>query len=160
MAKPITVHSKRLDAALAILRVVVGFTFLAHGAQKLFVFGLDGTAGAFGQMGIPYSEFVGPFIGFLEFFGGLALVFGLFTRLASVGLAANMIGAITLVHLRNGFFLPNGYEFALTLLAASIALVLAGAGAWSLDAWLASRRWRSLRAYARVPIRTGPPHTA
>lgn len=160
MAMRITVYTPRVDAALAILRMVVGVIFLAHGAQKLFVFGLDGTAGAFGQMGIPYSEFVAPFIGFLEFFGGLVLVFGLFTRLASVGLAANMIGAITFVHYRNGFFLPNGYEFALTLLAASAALALAGAGAWSLDAWLASRRWRALGEYTRVPPHTGRPHTA
>lgn len=133
-----------IDAALALLRLVVGTVFIAHGAQKLFQYGLAGVAGSFGQMGIPMAEIAGPAAAFVEFFGGVALVLGLLTRLAGVGLAITMLGAIFFAHLAQGFFAQNGgYEFPLTLAAATAALALAGAGRWSLDALIAQRRGRS-----------------
>jgi putative oxidoreductase len=129
----------RINSALAILRVIVGATFLMHGAQKVFVYGLAGVTGSFAQMGIPLPGITGPLVAFLELFGGLALMLGLFTRLTSLGLAINMLGAMTMVHLANGFFLPNGYEFTLVLLGASATLALTGAGAYSLDAMIPRR---------------------
>lgn len=138
--------TKRFDAALAILRVALGATFIAHGAQKLFVFGLAGVTGAFGQMGAPLPAFTGPATAFVELFGGLAIVFGLLTRLAGLGLAVVMVGAIGLVHLKAGFFAPQGVEFPLSLLAASTALALTGAGRWSLDALIGQRRDAQLAA--------------
>lgn len=132
--------ANQLNVALTVLRAVVGAIFVAHGAQKLFVFGLPGVAGAFGQMGIPAAGLVGPLVAFVEFFGGLALIAGLLTRLAAAGLAATMVGAILFVHIGAGLFLPNGSEFALSLLGALTFLALAGAGGFSLDAIIGGRR--------------------
>ncbi len=133
--------SDRLDAGLAVLRLVVGVIFVVHGAQKLFVFGLPGVVGGFAKMGLPLPAVTGPAVALVEFLAGLALVFGLLTRLAALGLAIDMLGAIALVHFRAGFFAPRGFEFPLALLSATAALVLTGAGRLSLDNLLARRRW-------------------
>ena len=124
----------RAQIGLTLLRVVVGGVFLAHGAQKLFVFGLGGVAGAFEGMGVPLPGLMGPAVAFAEFFGGAALVLGLFTRSAAAVLATVMLGAIVWVHLPGGFFAPDGVEFVLTLFAAAVALALSGAGSLSVDA--------------------------
>jgi Predicted membrane protein len=125
---------------LAIVRIVTGIVFAAHGGQKLFVYGFAGVSGAFAQMGVPMPGVMGPFVALLEFFGGLALIVGLLSRLAALGLAFDMIGAILLVHLKGGFFLPAGFEYALTLLATSLAVAIGGPGALSVDAAIAGRR--------------------
>ena len=132
--------SRQIDSGLALLRIVTGVTFAAHGAQKLFVYGFDGIAGGFAQMGVPFPGIMGPLVGFVELFGGLALIAGLLTRLAGVGLTAVMLGAMAFVHLPAGFFLPNGYEFVLLLAASATTLAIVGAGRYSLDAQLARRR--------------------
>jgi putative oxidoreductase len=129
---------QRLNAALAILRIVLGSIFIAHGAQKLFVFGLAGVAGAFGKMGVPLPGITGPAIAFLEFFGGIAVLLGLFTQPLTLLLAADMLGAIVLVKIDKG--LVGGYEFELLLMAGALALALAGAGEYSLDRVLAARK--------------------
>ena len=131
---------RQLDLGLAILRVVTGLVFAAHGAQKLFVYGVAGVTGAFQGMGIPFPAVTGPLTGVVELLAGLALVVGLLTRLAGFGLAITMLGAIGFVHLAAGFFAPTGIEFPLALLAATVALAFIGGGRFSLDALIASRR--------------------
>ena len=131
---------RQVDLGLAVLRVVTGVIFAAHGAQKLFVYGMDGVAGGFAQMGIPLAQVAGPAVALLEFFGGIALVVGLLARPVALGLGITALGAIFFAHLPAGFFMPKGYEFVLALFGASFMLAVTGAGAWSVDAWIASRR--------------------
>ena len=82
---------------------------------------------------------LGPLTGVVELAAGLALVVGLLTRLAGLGLAVIMLGAISFVHVKAGFWAPNGVEFPLALLAGAATLALSGAGRYSLDAVRASR---------------------
>jgi putative oxidoreductase len=140
--------ARRLNFGFAVLRIVVGLVFAAHGAQKLFVFGHAGVTGAFAQMGIPLPALSGALVMFVEFLGGLALIAGFFTRAATLPLAVTMLGAMLMVHLPNGFFLPQGIEFTLVLLAALVALAVTGPGAFALDNVLAGRRARALSGSA------------
>lgn len=132
--------ASRLQLALLILRVVVGIIFVVHGGQKLFVFGFGGVIGFFTKIGIPLPMIAGPVVTIVEFFGGLALLAGVFTRVAAILIACDMVGAILFVHLKNGFFLPTGFEYALAMLAAAVVLALAGPGAYSIDASMGGRR--------------------
>ena len=154
--QPLT--NRQANAALALLRVIAGVTFIAHGAQKLFVVGLAGVSTGFAHMGIPAAEVMAPFIALLEVFGGIALILGLLTRLAALGLAFDMLGAMLFVHLKNGFFLPGGYEFVLALFGMSAALVFAGAGEFSLDALIGRRQ--GLVATTATPLPSSSPARA
>lgn len=125
---------------LLVLRVVVGLVFFIHGWQKLFQFGFGGTAGFLDGLGIPLPMVLGVVLTLAEFLGGLAMILGLYTRWVAIPLAIDNIVALFVFHLPNGFFAANqGIEFVLTLLAANVAFILIGSGAFSVDAWLLKR---------------------
>jgi len=131
--------SRFQPCGLTILRVAVGVVFLMHGAQK-FNMGFGHVAGFLASLGIPAPATAAVVLTLVEFFGGLALVLGLFTRWAALLLAFDMAVAILRVHLKNGFFVPQGIELVLTLLAANLTLLLAGGGSVSLDKWIGKKK--------------------
>lgn len=136
--------STRGGYGLAVLRIAVGLTFMAHGAQKLFGlfggYGLTGTAQWLESIGIAPGLPMALLAGGGEFFGGLALLLGLLVRPASLVTAVVSLVAMFSVHWSKGFFITNGgYEYALTLLVVSLALLVDGAGRLSLDACLSRR---------------------
>ncbi|HTA70255.1 MAG TPA: DoxX family protein [Bryobacteraceae bacterium] len=146
------------STASAILRLVLGVVFFAHGAQKMLGwfggYGFSGTMGFFtGTMHIP-----APFA-FLaiaaEFFGGLGLILGFLTRIAAFGIAVNMLVAIATVHSAFGFFMNwsgtqkgEGYEYHLLTLAITVFLMLRGAGAFSVDRAIATASPTAQRSLA------------
>jgi len=131
------------STATAILRLVLGLVFFAHGAQKMLGwfggYGFSCTMGFFtGTMHIPAP------LAFLaiaaEFFGGLGLILGFLTRIAAFGIAVNMLVAIAAVHGPFGFFMNwsgtqkgEGFEFHLLVLAITAFLMIRGAGVFSVD---------------------------
>jgi putative oxidoreductase len=122
-------------AGLLTLRLVIGFVFVMHGGQKLFVTGLPAVAGALADFGITPPHFWAVVLTWAELVGGLSLIAGLVARLAAVTLAVTMLVAIASVLWAKGFFLP-GYEFELTLLGSTVALALTGPGCLAVDRWL------------------------
>lgn len=136
-----TIHNiLKSDAGLAALalRVPVGIILAAHGAQKLFGwfggYGLEGTGQWMASIGLEPGYLMALLAGSAEFYGGLALVLGLLTRPAAVVSAFTMLVAIFSVHFEHGLFLTNnGYEYALALFAATVALTIQGAGSFSVD---------------------------
>lgn len=130
--------------SLLIVRVVLGIIFFAHGAQKVFGWfggpGLKGTIGYFKQsLGIPAGATV--IAAFTECFGGLAILVGFLARPAALGLVCVMLVAVAKVHWKNGFYLNmsmtpgkgHGYEFNLALIGLALAVLVGGAGLFSVD---------------------------
>jgi putative oxidoreductase len=125
-----------VSLGLAVLRIAAGAVFLDHGYQKVFGFGFAGVTGAFTHMGVPLPGVMGPLIAVLEFLGSIALVLGFLTRPLALAFACDMLGAILLVQLKNGF---SHFELEFLLLGASVALLFTGAGRFSVDALIAGR---------------------
>ena len=126
---------------LLILRLVVGLTLAAHGAQKLFGwfggYGLAGTGGFLEQLGFFPGRRYALFVGLAELVGGLLLALGFATPLAATLIIGVMFVAIATVHLKHGFFNHNqGYEYNLTLAVVALSIAIIGAGAVSVDAAL------------------------
>ncbi|MFI8193919.1 DoxX family protein [Streptomyces sp. NPDC085946] len=136
-----TFPSTARDLALLVTRVAVGIVFFAHGWQKLFTNGIDGTAAFFDQAGVPAATASAWFAAVVELAGGTALIVGLAMPVAGLLLVINMIGAFAFVHAGSGLFVgEGGYELVLVLGAAALSLAVVGAGRFSLDHLLTGRQ--------------------
>ena len=123
---------RAVDVALLVARLIVGVIFVAHGSQKLFgAFGGPGLAGVVGMMGpLGYLVTIG------EFFGGLGLILGVLSRFSAAALTLIMLGAIAMVHGKNGFFAPTGFEYNLALIGLLAPILIAGPGRFALSHFL------------------------
>jgi putative oxidoreductase len=131
------------DISTLLLRLVLGVVFFPHGAQMVLGwfggYGFSGTMGFFiGTLHIP------AFFAFLaitaQFAGAIALVLGLFTRLAALGIAANMLVAVAMVHAQYGWFMNwfgnqkgEGFEYHLLAIGIALVLIVRGGGKWAAD---------------------------
>lgn len=138
------------DVAVLVARVALGVVFVAHGLQKVVTWGLSGTAEAFAGMGVPAPQLSAAFAGLVELVGGAALILGIATPVAALLLALDMLGALVLVHVRNGVFVDaGGFELVAALGAGALLLAVTGAGRIALDHLIA--RWRAARASQAAP---------
>lgn len=128
----LTSEQKRVGAALLVLRIAIGVVFLYHGSGMLFgAFGGPGIQGFAAVAHLPVP--VAALVGLAEFCGGLATLTGVLTRLGSLGIIAVMLGAIFMVHWKNGFDAgKGGFEYAFTQLLIATTLLITGAGPYSL----------------------------
>jgi len=129
--------------ASTIIRIVVGLILFPHGAQKILGwfggYGFNGTMGFLtGTAGLPWI--IAFLVIAIEFFGAIALIVGFATRIVAVGIISLFTGIIATSHLQNGFFMNwngnlkgEGYEFHLLIIGMAIALLVSGAGKWSVD---------------------------
>jgi putative oxidoreductase len=116
--------------ALLVLRIVLGAIMIAHGYHKVFG-GFHHHMEMVGSLGIP--SWMAYLSAGAEFFGGIAIVLGLFTRFCSAALVIEMGVAIWKVHFKNGLTGPAGYEFPLSLAAIALALVCFEGGPWGFN---------------------------
>ena len=132
-------YSRWIDRGLLVARIALGVVFVAHGWQKLVVMGYPAVTGFVASLGIPFPAVGAALLIAAEFGGGLMLLAGAFTRFAGLMLLVNMIVATATVHITRGFFLPAGFEYTFTLGLVSLALMMTGAGRYSIDALVARR---------------------
>ena len=135
-----TIPAPARDLAVLLTRVAVGLVFFAHGWQKLFTTGIDGTAAFFEQVGVPAAPVAAWLAAVVELAGGAALIVGLAVPVAGLLLVVDMIGAFAFVHAGAGLFVEQGgYELVLALGAAALLLAATGAGRLGLDHLLTGR---------------------
>jgi len=119
------------------LRLATGAIFIAHGLPKFGIGGgggLEGTAGWLGGMGVPLPMLNAILVASSETIGGAMLIVGFMTRFAAATQVIAMLVAIFMVHWPNGFTATGGYQWALLLGMAAFALMMDGAGRYSIDA--------------------------
>jgi putative oxidoreductase len=146
--------NKSADLAVLPLRLVLGFGFIYHGFPKLFsAQEHQQFTGMLQAIGIPAPELMAWVVGIVEVFGGVGLILGTFVTVAAVLLVIDMLVAIFTVHLPAGFSFMNvkgmtdagltfgmpGYEVNLLYIAGLLALLLGGAGKYSVDRILAKK---------------------
>lgn len=130
-----------MDLGLLIIRLVIGLSFVGHGAQKLFGwfggYGLKGTGGWLESIGMKPGVTMALLAGLSELVGGLLFATGIGSGVGiwvgALLIAFTMLVAIVKVHAQNGFWVTqNGYEYNLTLIVVVIGVALIGPGAYVL----------------------------
>jgi putative oxidoreductase len=126
-----------MDKGSLVLRLGLGIMFVAHGLQMTFgLFGGTGVAGfaeMLGKMGLPHPTVLAYMAALSALLGGICLIIGLATRLATIPLMIFMLVAMIKVHLSKGFFLMNGgYEYTFVILCALVSLLLMGGGKYAI----------------------------
>jgi len=131
------------NAAITVVRILLGIVLFPHGAQKLLGwfggYGFTGTMGFLtGMQHLPYI--IALLVILIEFFGGLFLIIGFATRYVALAVIILFAGIVFTVHLQNGFFMNwngnqkgEGFEYHLLVISIAVALLINGAGALSLD---------------------------
>jgi putative oxidoreductase len=150
------------NTGIGLIRIMLGIVLFPHGAQKLLGwfggYGFEGTMGYLtGTAGLAY-----PFallVILIEFFGALLLLFGAFSRVASLGVIALFLGIIVKAHAANGFFMNwngnqagEGYEYHLLVIGMAAAVLWNGAGRWSVDGLLGQRFTKMRAAGEHYPV--------
>lgn len=125
--------------ALLVLRLVLGSIMIAHGYGKVFGGGMSHHVQFVSSLGLP--GWMAYLSAYTEFFGGILIILGLFTRIAALGMLINMLVAISRVHWKKGLVGPGGFEFPLSLAAISLALIFFGAGPIAMDAIRRGSGW-------------------
>lgn len=128
----LALEHKRMGIALFVIRIAAALVFLYHGSAILFgAFGGPGVQGFAQATHMPVS--VAFLVGLAQLGGGLAMLTGVLTRLGAAGIIAVMLGAIFMVHWKNGFDVTKGgVEYALTQLLIATGVLISGAGPHSL----------------------------
>ena len=135
--------SSKAPKAVVLVRLMVDAVFLSEGLHK-YLFPAEVGAGRFARIGLPWPEFLGPFVGGFEIVCGTLVLLGMFTRLAVIPLFTIM--GVALYSTKLPIFLKSGFwkmaheartDFSMTL--GALFLLVVGAGAWSVDAWLNKR---------------------
>ena len=146
------------DIVTVIARIGLGAIFIAHGWQKFNEWTVAGTAESFSQMGVPLPDLAAPFSTFVELIGGALLILGALTPLVGALLAANVIGALVIVHLTPVPFVDQGgWELVAALAAGALLIAAAGPGRLSIDRLLfaGGKNARGKRSSAAESVTAG-----
>ena len=128
------------DIALLVARLAMAWTMIAHGWQKFFDYGLEGTAAYMGEAGVPVPALSATFAATVELGGGILLLAGVATRLASLGMIAVMAGAYLFAQDSSTIYMEaDGYGYVLAVAACSLLLVAIGSGRFGADHLIAKR---------------------
>jgi uncharacterized membrane protein YphA (DoxX/SURF4 family) len=132
--------------AVILIRLIVGGVFLSEGIQK-FLYPADLGVGRFAKIGIPSPEIMAPFVGVVEIVCGFLVLIGFLTRIAAILLIADMLVAIATTKIpilvKSGFWaFAHEARTDYSMLLGAVFLLIAGAGAWSLDARFGSNSLR------------------
>jgi len=135
--------STNAPGSVILIRFILALVFIGEGIQK-FLFPAALGVGRFIKIGIPAPEIMAPFVGVVEIVGGLLLLFGLFSRLASIALIIDMLVAISTTKIpmlfKDGIWaMLHESRVDFSMLFGCIFILISGAGIFSIDHFLSNK---------------------